>query len=331
MGDAVEVEGNSGRNGAPVRRDWERAEAEGLYALPFADLLFRAQAVHRGNFDPNHVEAASLLSIKTGGCPEDCAYCAQSVHYDTGLKATRLMDRAEVVAAAQRAKAAGATRFCMAAAWRSPKDRDLDQVCDMIAAIKRVGMETCVTLGMLTPKQAARLADAGLDFYNHNVDSSPEFYRSIITTRTLQDRIDTLTHVREVGIKVCCGGIIGMGEQVEDRLGMLVLLANLPNHPESIPINLWNEVNGVPVKVTAERPDPIALVRLVATARIMMPESVVRLAAGRQYMTDELQGLCFLAGANSIFVGDVLLTTKNPQLDRDASLFARLGITSGLA
>lgn len=211
------------------------------------------------------------------------------------------------------------------------KDRDLDQVCDMIAAVKRVGMETCVTLGMLTPKQAARLADAGLDFYNHNVDTSPEFYRSIITTRTLQDRIDTLTRVREVGVKVCCGGILGMGEHVDDRLGMLVLLANLPNHPESVPINVWNEVNGVPVKVTAERPDPIALVRLVATARIMMPKSVVRLAAGRQYMTDELQALCFLAGANSIFVGDMLLTTKNPQLDRDASLLARLGITSGLA
>ncbi|MGY4412128.1 biotin synthase [Bradyrhizobium sp. LB7.1] len=241
------------------------------------------------------------------------------------------MDRADVVAAARRAKAAGASRFCMAAAWRSPKDRDLDKVCDMIAAVKRIGMETCVTLGMLTPKQAARLADAGLDFYNHNVDTSPEFYRSIITTRTLQDRIDTLTRVREVGVKLCCGGIIGMGEHVDDRLGMLVLLASLPNHPESVPINLWNEVNGVPVKVTADRPDPIALVRLVATARIMMPKSVVRLAAGRQYMTDELQTLCFLAGANSIFVGDVLLTTKNPQLDRDATLLARLGITSGLA
>lgn len=241
------------------------------------------------------------------------------------------MDRADVVATAQRAKAAGASRFCMAAAWRSPKDRDLDKVCDMIAAVKRVGMETCVTLGMLTPKQAARLADAGLDFYNHHVDTSPEFYRSIITTRALQDRIDTLTRVREVGVKVCCGGIIGIGEHVDDRLGMLVLLANLPNHPESVPINLWNEVNGVPVKVTAERPNPIALVRLVATARIMMPKSVVRLAAGRQYMSDELQALCFLAGANSIIFGDVLLTTKNPQLDGDVSLLARLGITSGLA
>ena len=322
---------NDGVSNAPVRNDWERAEAEALYGLPFADLMFEAQRVHRDNFDPNHVETASLLSIKTGGCPEDCGYCSQSAHYDTGLKATRLMDRAEVVATAQRAMNAGATRFCMAAAWRSPKDRDLDQVCDMVGAVKGLGMETCVTLGMLTPKQAARLRDAGLDFYNHNVDTSPEFYGRIITTRTLQDRIDTLAHVREAGIKVCCGGIVGMGERVEDRLGMLVLLANLPSHPESVPINLWNEVKGVPVNDTAERPDPIALVRLIAVARIMMPKSVVRLSAGRQYMTDELQALCFLAGANSIFIGDVLLTTKNPQRDRDADLLHRLGITSGLA
>jgi biotin synthase len=219
----------------------------------------------------------------------------------------------------------------MAAAWRNPKDRDLDQVCTMVSAVKDLGMETCATLGMLTPNQAARLRDAGLDFYNHNVDTSPEFYGRIITTRTLRDRIDTLAHVREAGIKVCCGGIVGMGERVEDRLGMLVLLANLPSHPESVPINLWNEVKGVPVNDTAERPDPIALVRLIAVARIMMPKSVVRLSAGRQYMTDELQALCFLAGANSIFIGDVLLTTKNPQRDRDANLLHRLGITSGLA
>ena len=331
MVDVVGMERNDSGNNAPVRNDWERAEVEALYSLPFADLMFQAQSVHRTNFDPNHVETASLLSIKTGGCPEDCGYCSQSAHYDTGLKATRLMDRAEVVATAQRAMNAGATRFCMAAAWRSPKDRDLDQVCDMVGAVKGLGMETCVTLGMLTPKQAARLAAAGLDFYNHNVDTSPDFYGNIITTRTLQDRIDTLAHVREAGIKVCCGGIVGMGEGVEDRLGMLVLLANFPGHPESVPINLWNEVKGVPVNDTAERPDPIALVRLVATARIMMPKSVVRLSAGRQYMTDELQALCFLAGANSIFIGDVLLTTKNPQRDRDANLLARLGITSGLA
>jgi biotin synthase len=314
-----------------VRHDWTRAEAEALYDLPFADLIYRAQSTHRSHFDPNHVETASLLSIKTGGCPEDCGYCSQSAHYDTGLKATKLMAQAEVVATAKRARDAGASRFCMAAAWRNPKDRDLDEVCDMVSAVKELGMETCVTLGMLTAPQAARLHDAGLDFYNHNVDTSPEFYDKIITTRTLQDRIDTLAHVREAGIKVCCGGIIGMGEEVDDRLGMLMLLANLPVHPESVPINLWNEVKGVPVNDTAERPDAIALARLVAVARIMMPQSVVRLSAGRQYMTDELQALCFLAGANSIFIGDVLLTTKNPQTARDTNLLDRLGITSRLS
>ncbi|KJC40886.1 biotin synthase [Bradyrhizobium sp. LTSP885] len=317
-------------NSDSVRSDWSRTEAEVLYGLPFSDLMFRAQTIHRAHFNPNHVETASLLSIKTGGCPEDCGYCSQSVHYDTGLKASKLMDKADVVATAQRAKDAGAERFCMAAAWRNPKDRDLDQVCEMVSAVKGLGMETCVTLGMLTSAQAGRLHDAGLDFYNHNVDTSPEHYDQIITTRTLQDRIDTLSHVREAGIKVCCGGIIGMGEQVTDRLGMLVLLANMPAHPESVPINLWNEVKGVPVNATAERPDPIDVVRLVAVARIMMPQSVVRLSAGRQYMTDELQALCFLAGANSIFIGDVLLTTRNPQRDRDADLLDRLGIESGL-
>jgi biotin synthase len=331
MANLVGIGRSDTNNSVPLRSDWERDEAEALYGLPFADLLFQAQSIHRAGFDPNRVETASLLSIKTGGCPEDCAYCAQSAHYDTGLKATRLMAQADVVAVAQRAKDAGATRFCMAAAWRSPKDRDLDQVCDMVSAVKGLGMETCVTLGMLTPDQAERLSEAGLDFYNHNVDTSPEFYDKIITTRTLLDRINTLAHVRDAGVKVCCGGIVGMGERVEDRLGMLMLLANLPSHPESVPINLWNEVDGVPVNDTAERPDPIALVRLVATPRIMMPKSVVRLSAGRQYMTDELQALCFLAGANSIFIGDVLLTTKNPQRDRDANLLSRLGFTSGLA
>ena len=328
---AVEAKEISRGNIEAVRTDWDPAEAEALYALPFPDLIFRAQSIHRTNFDPNHVETASLLSIKTGGCPEDCGYCSQSAHYDTGLKATRLMDKADVIATAQRAKDAGATRFCMAAAWRNPKDRDLETVCDMVGAVKDLGMETCVTLGMLTPGQASRLADAGLDFYNHNVDTSPEFYDKIITTRTLQDRIDTLAHVRDAGIKVCCGGIVGMGERVDDRLGMLVLLANLPVHPESVPINLWNEVKNVPVNDTAERPDPIALVRLIAVARILMPKSVVRLSAGRQYMTDELQALCFLAGANSIFIGDVLLTTKNPQRDRDVNLLERLGMTSQLS
>ena len=320
----------TGRGIEPIRHDWKRAEAEALYNLPFADLMFRAQSTHRSHFDPNHVETASLLSIKTGGCPEDCGYCSQSAHYDTGLKATKLMAQADVVATAKRAREAGASRFCMAAAWRNPRDRDLDEVCGMVSAVKELGMETCVTLGMLTAPQAARLRDAGLDFYNHNVDTSAEFYDKIITTRTLQDRIDTLTAVREAGIKVCCGGIIGMGEEVDDRLGMLVLLANLPSHPESVPINLWNEVKGVPVNDTAERPDAIALARLVAVARIMMPASVVRLSAGRQYMTDELQALCFLAGANSIFIGDVLLTTRNPQTARDTNLLDRLGITSRL-
>ena len=331
MVDATAVKRNDGGTTVAIRNDWDRSEAEALYALPFADLLFQAQSIHRQNFDPNHVETASLLSINTGGCPEDCGYCSQSAHYDTGLKATRLMDQADVVATAQRARDAGATRFCMAAAWRNPKDRDLDRVCEMVSAVKELRMETCVTLGMLTPAQAARLRDAGLDFYNHNVDTSPEFYPNIITTRTLRDRIDTLAHVRDAGIKVCCGGIVGMGEQVEDRIGMLLLLANLPSHPESVPINLWNEVKGVPVNDTAERPDSIALARLIAVARILMPRSVVRLSAGRQYMTDELQALCFLAGANSIFIGDVLLTTKNPQRDRDADLLDRLGIKSRLS
>ncbi|MFZ5732015.1 MAG: biotin synthase BioB [Pseudomonadota bacterium] len=315
---------------ASLRHDWSRSEAQRLYDQPFADLLFQAQGIHRQNFDPNHVETASLLSIKTGGCPEDCGYCSQSASYDTGVKATRLMDRNTVVETARRARDGGASRFCMAAAWRNPKDRDLDQVCEMVSAVKELGMETCATLGMLTPDQASRLRDAGLDFYNHNVDTSPEFYGKIITTRTMQDRIDTLAHARDAGLKVCCGGIIGMGEQVEDRLGMIVLLANLPSHPESVPINLWNEVKGVPVNETASQPDPIALVRMIAVARIMMPKSVVRLSAGRQYMTDELQALCFVAGANSIFVGDVLLTTKNPQRDRDAALLSRLGIRSPL-
>jgi biotin synthase len=329
MDDVAEVKRTSQDIGL-LRHDWDREEAEALYELPFADLMFRAQSIHRANFDANHVETASLLSIKTGGCPEDCGYCSQSAHYDTGVKATRLMAQADVVDTAQRAKDAGASRFCMAAAWRNPKDRDLDVVCGMVRAVKELGMETCATLGMLTAAQAARLREAGLDFYNHNVDTSPEFYDKIITTRTLADRIETLAHVRQAGIKVCCGGIIGMGEQVEDRLGMLVLLANMQEHPESVPINLWNEVRGVPVNDTAERPDPIALVRLVALARIMMPKSVVRLSAGRQYMTDELQALCFLAGANSIFIGDVLLTTKNPQTARDADLLDRLGIRSRL-
>ncbi|BEV45350.1 biotin synthase BioB [Afipia carboxidovorans] len=316
-------------NGSALpRHNWTREEAQALYDLPFPDLVFQAQSIHRTSFDPNHVETASLLSIKTGGCAEDCGYCSQSAHYKTDVKATKLMAHDDVVATARRAKESGAGRFCMAAAWRNPKEKDLERICHMVSAVKELGMETCATLGMLTREQADKLRAAGLDFYNHNVDTSPEFYGKIITTRTLQDRIETLAHARESGLKVCCGGIVGMGEQVEDRLGMLVLLANLAEHPESVPINQWNEVKGVPVNATAEAPDPIAFVRMIAVARIMMPKSVVRLSAGRQYMSDEMQALCMLAGANSIFIGDVLLTTKNPQTTKDAALLERLGMTS---
>ncbi|WP_422679834.1 biotin synthase BioB [Chelatococcus albus] len=312
-----------------ARHDWTRAEAEALHALPLPDLLFAAQQVHRRHFDATRVETASLLSIKTGGCPEDCGYCSQSAHYRTGVKATRLMDQDAVLAAAAAAKAAGAARFCMAAAWRNPKPRDLERVAAMVTAVKALGLETCATLGMLTPEQAGRLKDAGLDYYNHNVDTSPEYYAEIITTRTLDDRLETLANVRAAGLKVCCGGIVGLGEGQDDRVGMLLLLASLPEHPESVPLNLWNEVDGVPVKAQAERPDPIAFVRLVALARLMLPRSVIRLSAGRQYMSDELQTLCFLAGANSIFLGDILLTTKNPERQRDADLLARLGMRTG--
>ncbi|MGE3148243.1 MAG: biotin synthase BioB [Pseudorhodoplanes sp.] len=306
--------------------EWTREKAEALYALPFNDLLFRAHSIHRQNFDPNSVQLSRLLSIKTGGCPEDCGYCSQSAHYDTGVKATKLMELKEVVESAQKAKDSGATRFCMAAAWRNPKPRDMARVCAMVGAVKSMGMETCATLGMLTREQAQQLRDSGLDYYNHNVDTSPEFYGEIITTRTLQDRLDTLANAREVGMKVCCGGIVGMGERVEDRLGMLILLANMDEPPESVPLNLWNHVDGVPVADRAERPDPIAFARLVAVARIMLPKSMVRLSAGRQYMTDELQAMCFFAGANSIFLGETLLTTRNPGEGTDADLFDRLGL-----
>ncbi|WP_331461663.1 biotin synthase BioB [Vineibacter terrae] len=311
-----------------LRHDWTRAEVEALHALPFPELLFQAQSLHRRFFDPTRVETASLLSIKTGGCPEDCGYCSQTAHFKTGVEPTPLMDQAAVVDTARQAKAAGATRFCMGAAWRNPKSRHLDRICAMVTAVKGLGMQTCATLGMLTPAQARQLHDAGLDFYSHNVDTSPEYYGEIITTRTLQDRLDTLDHVRAAGIKVCCGGIVGMGERVEDRIGMLLLLARMQPHPESVPLNIWNEVAGTPVQARAERPDPIGFARLVALARILMPGSIVRLAAGRQYMSDELQALCLLAGANSIFIGNVLLTTRNPQRDRDATLLQRLGMTA---
>ncbi|RWR11313.1 biotin synthase BioB [Paenirhodobacter populi] len=308
------------------RTDWTEAEAQIIYDLPLPDLMFRAQQVHRQHFDPAEVETATLLSIKTGGCPEDCGYCSQSAHWKTGVKATKLMEVQRVLAEARRAKAGGATRFCMGAAWRSPKDRDMDTVCAMIAGVKALGLETCVTLGMLTPPQVDRLAEAGLDYYNHNIDTSRDFYPEIITTRTMDDRLETLAHVRAGGINVCCGGIVGMGETVADRISMLVTLATLERHPESVPLNMWNEIEGAPVMGKARPADAIAFVRLVALARILMPQSVVRLSAGRDAMSDEMQAMCFLAGANSIFTGDVLLTTGNPGRDRDAALLARLGM-----
>ncbi|WP_306152551.1 biotin synthase BioB [Roseovarius sp. MMSF_3281] len=309
-----------------IRTDWTMEEARAVHALPFPDLLHRAQTLHRAHFDPTTIETASLLSIKTGGCPEDCGYCSQSAHHDTGVKATKLMETEELLTAAKRAKAAGAQRFCMGAAWRSPKDRDMDKLCDMVQGVSDLGLETCMTLGMLSPGQVARLKAAGLDFYNHNIDTSPEYYAQIASTRTMEDRLDTVEQVRKGGIKVCCGGILGMGEAEEDRIAMLVTLATLPAHPDSVPVNLWNEVEGVPVQGRAQAVDPFALVRMVALARILMPASVVRLSAGRTGMSDEVQALCFLAGANSIFVGDQLLTTGNPAAWKDADLLIRLGM-----
>ena len=309
-----------------IRTDWTLAEARAIHALPFPELLHRAQTLHRAHFDPTAIETASLLSIKTGGCPEDCGYCSQSAHHQTGVTATKLMNTAEVLAAARRAKAAGAQRFCMGAAWRSPKDRDMDKLCDMVTGVTALGLETCMTLGMLTPDQVARLKAAGLDFYNHNIDTSPDYYPQIASTRTMQDRLDTVEAVRKGGIKVCCGGILGMGEAEDDRIAMLVTLATLPAHPDSVPVNLWKQIEGVPVQDRARPVDPFALVRIVALARILMPAAVVRLSAGRTGMSDELQALCFLAGANSIFVGDHLLTTDNPAAWKDADLLARLGM-----
>jgi biotin synthase len=309
-----------------IRSDWTMAQAREIHALPFPTLIARAAAVHAAHFDPEVVETAQLLSIKTGGCPEDCGYCSQSAHHDTGVKATKLMGKAEVLAAAAQAKAAGAQRFCMGAAWRSPKDRDMESLCEMVQVVAEMGLETCMTLGMLSPDQVARLKSAGLDFYNHNIDTSPDYYAKIASTRSMEDRLETVDHVRKGGIKVCCGGILGMGEAEEDRIAMLVTLASLPTHPESVPVNLWNAVKGVPVQARAQAVDPFALVRIIALARIMMPASVLRLSAGRTGMSDELQALCFLAGANSIFVGDQLLTTGNPAAWQDADLLARLGM-----
>jgi biotin synthase len=313
----------------PIRHDWTRAEVHGLFALPFPELMFRAQTVHRVHFDPNEVQLSTLLSIKTGGCPEDCAYCPQSASYDTGVKAEKLMSVDAVLAQARAAKEAGASRFCMGAAWREPKDRDLDRVCEMVEGVRSLGLETCVTLGMLNGVHAERLKAAGLDYYNHNIDTSPEHYGAIITTRTFQDRLDTLDHVRAAGINVCCGGIVGMGEGLDDRVGMIVALANLPAHPQSVPINMLVKVAGTPLASDAAGGaalDPIDFVRTIAVARITMPKSMVRLSAGREHMSDETQALCFLAGANSIFCGPKLLTTPNPERDRDLQLMDRLGL-----
>lgn len=310
---------------ADSRHDWSPAEIEGLLDLPFNDLLFRAQSVHRARFDPNRVQVSTLLSIKTGACPEDCGYCSQSAHHHTGLERERLLPLDEVLSAAAEAKSKGATRFCMGAAWRSPTDTNLEQVAQMIRAVHDLGLETCVTLGMLSAPQARRLHEAGLDYYNHNLDTSPEFYGQVITTRTYQDRLDTLAHVRAAGINVCSGGILGMGESRHDRARLLQELANLPKHPDSVPINLLVQIEGTPLFGTAKL-DPFEFVRTIAVARILMPGSYVRLSAGRSEMTDELQALCFFAGANSIFYGDRLLTTGNPEVDHDQELFARLGL-----
>ena len=306
-------------------RTWTLEEARALHDAPFNDLLFQAQTVHRQNFDPNKVQLSRLLSIKTGGCPEDCGYCSQSAHHETGLKASKLMEVRRVIAEATKARDAGATRYCMGAAWRNPKARDMDAVVAMIEGVKALGMETCMTLGMLDLEQTTRLKQAGLDYYNHNIDTSERYYSEVISTRTFADRLDTLANVRDSGIKVCCGGIVGMGEEPVDRIDMLVTLANLPEHPESVPINMLIPIPGTPL-AEAKPIEPIEFVRVIALARIMMPKSHVRLSAGRTAMTDEMQALCFFAGANSIFVGDTLLTADNPGEDRDTLLFRRLGI-----
>ena len=312
---------------APIepRHTWTRDEVEALFALPFNDLIFQAQSVHRQWFDANEVQKSTLLSIKTGGCPEDCNYCSQSSKFETGLKATKLMDVDAVLEGAARAKAAGASRYCMGAAWRSPKDRDMDDVVEMIKGVRAMGMETCMTLGMLSPEQAKQLKEAGLDYYNHNIDTSEEKYADIITTRTFEDRLETIGFVQDAGINVCAGGILGMGEEVGDRASMLMTLANLNPQPQSVPINMLIPIAGTPMGDN-DPVDPIDFVRCIAVARIMMPKSVVRLSAGREWMSDETQALCFLAGANSIFVGEALLTTANPALDKDNELFDRLGL-----
>ena len=315
-----------------VRNDWARAEIAALFDLPFTDLVFQAQSMHRRFFDPNKVQKSQLLSIKTGGCPEDCGYCAQSVKFNTGVKADKLMAAADVIAEAKLAQAGGATRFCMGAAWKNPKDRDMAQLAEMVIGVRALGLETCMTLGMLSETQTAALAAAGLDYYNHNIDTSPEYYEKIVTTRTHADRLDTVSQVRAAGIGVCCGGIIGMGETRADRIGLIATLATLPEHPGSVPINGLVPIKGTILgdailTGTAPDIDGIEFVRTIAVARITMPRSMVRLSAGREAMSDETQALCFLAGANSIFVGDRLLTTSNPGVDRDTKLFEKLGLS----
>jgi biotin synthase len=314
-------------NAAPVKTDWTREEAEAIYNMPFMDLLFQAQSVHRANFDPNQVQRSKLLSIKTGGCAEDCAYCSQSARNGSKLSASKLIEVERVIAQAKKAKEGGATRYCMGAAWRSPKDRDMDVLEAMVQGVKDLGMETCMTLGMLDEEQVFRLKDAGLDYYNHNIDTSERYYSEIITTRTFADRIQTLNMVRESGMKVCAGGIVGMGEQQMDRIDMLLALATLKEHPDSVPVNMLIPIPDTPL-ADVKPLDPIEFVRTIALARILMPKSHVRLSAGRTDMSDELQAMCFFAGANSIFVGDTLLTADNPEEDKDGKLFQKLGITA---
>lgn len=311
-----------------TRHDWSRPEIEALYNKSFADLVFEAATIHRRYHDPNKVQLSQLLSIKTGGCPEDCSYCPQAARYNTGVSATKLMEVEKVLQAARAAKEAGASRYCLGAAWRSPKNRDLDQVCDMVRGIKQLGLESCVTLGMLTPEQVCKLKDAGLDYYNHNIDTSPEHYDDVISTRSIVDRLSTIENVRSAGINVCSGGIVGLGENQHDRVGMLMTLANLEQHPESVPINQLVPVEGTPL-ANAAPVDPLDFVRVIAVARILMPRSAIRLSAGRSQMSDEMHALCFLSGANSIFFGDTLLTTRNPQHERDMKLISRLGMSPG--
>ncbi|VAW82011.1 Biotin synthase [hydrothermal vent metagenome] len=308
-----------------LRFDWRQDEIQALFELPFNDLMYRAQQVHRQHFDPNEVQVSTLLSIKTGGCPEDCGYCPQSVHHETAVEPEKLMDVDVVVEAARAAKQGGASRFCMGAAWRNPRGKNFERVLEMVERVREEGLETCMTLGMLDNEQAARLAESGLDYYNHNLDTSPEFYGEIISTRTYQERLDTLSHVREAGIHVCCGGIVGMGEGRADRVSLLEQLAKQKPHPESVPVNMLVRIEGTPLD-DVEAIDPFEFVRTLAVARILMPVSNVRLSAGREQMSDEMQALCFMAGANSIFYGEKLLTTANPGADHDRQLFERLGL-----